>query len=74
MKVKEIMKKYNMSFNINNNQKIELKQTKDDGSIFVITKDNSKTETTRIISAGDFITMLNWYTYQKSIGNANLEF
>ena len=66
----------NISFDINNNQTIEVEQTKHNGSLLVVTKDSKGKEQTNTlnISNGDFITMLNWYRYQKEKGNVNLSF
>jgi hypothetical protein len=59
-----------MSFEVNNGRVIETVQFKHDGSISII-KYNSKGDQeadTFCISAGDFITMLNWYKYEKERG------
>lgn len=61
---------------INNGQVLEIEQPKENGNIY-ITKKNSKgeqQENTFSISAGDFVTMLNWYRYQKEKGNNTLDF
>ena len=34
----------------------------------------SQPEAVQTISGGDFVTLLNWYCYQKSIGNNDLIF
>jgi hypothetical protein len=60
---------------VNNQRKIEVFQAMEDGHIYVNTIDSEgKQESSDIIKAGDFVTMLNWYRYQKSIGNVNLSF
>lgn len=64
------------SFNVNNGRIIELTQSEHDGSIS-ITKYNSKgnpEKDVETISADDFITVLNWYQYEKGKGNHNLDF
>ena len=63
-------------FYVNNGRKLEVFQAREDGSVYVITYDSKweKEGSTEIISPGDFITMLNWYRYQKSNGDGNLTF
>jgi hypothetical protein len=64
-----------MIFKVNNNRIIEVDQLYDDGLISIVTLDSkNEIESTETISAGDFITMLNWYRYQKRTGNKTLEF
>lgn len=61
---------------VNNNQFLEIEQHKENESIYV-TKKNShgeQQENTFSISAGDFVTMLNWYRYQKEKRNITLYF
>jgi len=64
-----------MNFEVNNGRTIEVFQAREDGPVYAITKDSKgKEESTESISAGDFVTMLNWYRYQKGEGNVNLSF
>jgi hypothetical protein len=64
-----------MTFKVNNGRTIEVFQARDDGPVYVTRYDsNGKKESSEIISAGDFVTMLNWYRYQKENGNENLNF
>jgi hypothetical protein len=65
-----------MNFKVNNGRSIEVFQARNDGPVYATTLNSNKEEegNTEIISAGDFITMLNWYRYQKDIGNTNLSF
>lgn len=64
-----------MTFKVNNGRTIEVFQARDDGPVYVTRYDsNGKKESGDIISAGDFVTMLNWYRYQKENGNENLNF
>lgn len=64
-----------MVFEVNNGRQIEVFQLNKDGPIYIFTKGaDENTESTESISAGDFITMLNWYRYQKDNGNTNLSF
>jgi len=64
-----------MTFKVNNGRTIEVFQARDDGPVYVTRYDgNGKKESSDIISAGDFVTMLNWYRYQKENGNENLNF
>ncbi len=64
-----------MTFKVNNGRTIEVFQARDYGHVYV-TRYYSKgeKESGDIISAGDFVTMLNWYRYQKENGNENLNF
>jgi len=65
-----------LSFDVNNGSIIELAQFKHDGSVSMTkydSKGNQETNT-ESISAGDFITMLNWYRYEKEKGNHSLNF
>lgn len=64
-----------MNFEANNGRVIEVFQARNDGPVYATTLDSKgEKESTEIISAGDFITMLNWYRYQKDSGNTNLSF
>lgn len=65
-----------MEFEINNQQILAVNQ-KDgfDSAVIVETLDNKDmTLGEYAIEPGDFIQMLNWYRYQKSIGNDDLYF
>lgn len=60
---------------VNNGQVLEIAQRNNNGEINVIKTDNQGYNVEAFsISAGDFVTMLNWYRYQKETGNTNLEF
>jgi hypothetical protein len=50
-----------ISFDVNNGGKLEVCQTKHDGSIKVSTGENNEYN----ISAGDFVMLLNYYSYVK---------
>jgi len=65
-----------LSFDVNNGSIIELAQFKHDGSVSMTTYDSKGNQETNTesISAGDFITMLNWYRYEKGKGNHSLNF
>ena len=64
-----------MTFKVNNGRTIEVFQARDDGPVYVMRYDSKgEKESGDIISAGDFVTMLNWYRYQKENGNENLNF
>ncbi len=64
-----------MNFEVNNGQTIEVFQARNDGPVYVTTLDSKgQKEIPYSISAGDFVTMLNWYRYQKDSGNINLSF
>ena len=65
-----------MSFEVNNGSIIEATQFKHDGSISITKYDSKGNQeaSTFNISAGDFITMLNWYRYEKGKGNHSLDF
>jgi hypothetical protein len=60
---------------VNNQRELHLTQTVADGPTYLtaIGGDES-TEYIMAISAGDFVTMLNWYRHQKNTGNASLHF
>lgn len=65
-----------MEFEINNQQILVVNQ-KDgfDSAVIVETLDNKDmTLNEYAIEPSDFIQMLNWYRYQKSIGNDDLDF
>jgi len=72
--------KGDVSLASNNQRQIVLEQARSDGAIAVTvwgapTKDGIKPrETEYSISPGDFVSMLNWYRYQKNHGNKNLMF
>jgi hypothetical protein len=65
-----------ISFNVNNGSIIELVQFNHDGSISITKYDSkgNRETNTECITAGDFITMLNWYRYEKGKGNHSLNF
>lgn len=50
-----------ISFDVNNGGKLEVCQAKHDGSIKVSTGENNEYN----ISAGDFVMLLNYYSYVK---------
>lgn len=50
-----------LSFNVNNNNKLTVSQSVHDGNV-IVTHGNGNTE---IITAGDFVMLLNLYTYIK---------
>lgn len=65
----------NMNFEVTNGRSIEVFQVRNDGPVYVSTLDSKgQKESAESISAGDFVTMLNWYRYQKDSGNTNLSF
>ena len=67
------MKKSNskmISFDINNGGILTVHQDGHDTEINVFSTNTG----TYKISPGDFVTMLNWYRYQKENGNENLDF
>jgi hypothetical protein len=64
-----------MIFEVNNGRRIKVFQARDDGPVYLVTYDGSgKRESTDSIKPGDFVTMLNWYRYQKEQGNDGLTF
>mgnify|MGYP001317691028 CR=1 FL=1 len=64
-----------MKFKVNNGRTIEIFQTREEGPVYVTTCDSKgDRESNEIISPEDFVMMLNWYRYQKEIGNENLNF
>lgn len=70
------MPKFNPNWiEINNQQWLDVQP--DNGRITVYKRDSHgvvQEDETVYIQHGDFVTMLNWYSYQKRIGNKNLEF
>lgn len=65
-----------MILNINNGRQLEVYQDRvEDGPVCVATIDNKGLgEGIYFIKPEDFVTMLNWYSYQKAHGNENLTF
>lgn len=65
-----------IKININNGLVLEIEQPKENNSIYVTKKDSQgrQQENTFNISASDFVTMLNWYRYQKENENISLNF
>ncbi|MDR3560511.1 MAG: hypothetical protein P4N59_03580 [Negativicutes bacterium] len=64
-----------MVFEVNNGRKLSVFQARDDGPVYVTTLDSKgNEEMVESINPGDFVTMVNWYRYQKEIGNADLTF
>lgn len=63
-----------MLFDINNQQIMNVTQAEPDGPVRVAVCYEDKIEKEFAVSAGDFVTMLNWYRYQKDHGNENLMF
>lgn len=64
-----------MTFEVNNGRKLSVFQARDDGPVYVVTLDGKgNEELVESIKPGDFVTMVNWYRYQKSEGNASLQF
>ncbi len=69
-----------MEFEVNNGRKIVLEQAEPDGLVNVTTWEAPGDDGVRdceseyTISPGDFVMMLNWYRYQKDIGNTCLDF
>ena len=59
-----------ISFYINNGGTLTIQQIRHDDKLEVV---SSNTDSFNI-SAGDFITMINWYRYQKEHGNERLDF
>ena len=59
-----------ISFDTNNGGILTVHQDKHDNQLEVMSSNIG----TFYISAADFVSMLNWYRYQKDIGNKNLEF
>jgi len=64
-----------MNFEVSNGRKIKVSQAKTDYPLYVTTFDGrGVAENIYTISACDFVTMLNWYRYQKDNGNKRLDF
>lgn len=59
-----------ISFNVNNGGTLTVHQDKHDEQLEVMSSNTGIFN----ISAGDFITMINWYRYQKENGNERLDF
>ena len=70
---KKVMNKNELNITVNNGIILGVELDNEGQKIIITEKDNNKTAKTEI-TAADFITMLNWYTYQKQIGNKNLMF
>jgi len=74
------LKEDKMEFCVNNERKINLEQDRPDGPVNVTiwaapsADGTCDCEDEYIISPGDFVTMLNWYRYQKETGNTDLSF
>ena len=62
--------------NINNSRIMSLTQHQCDGDITLTTcgAGTGDIDHEETISAGDMVTLLNWYRYQKANGNTNLTF
>ena len=69
-----------MEFKVNNGRTIKLEQSEPDGPVSVTTWEapdrdgNVGCDSEYTISPGDFVMMLNWYRYQKRMGNTDLNF
>ena len=63
-----------ISFDVNNKGILTLEQQEHDGEVLLCRIDNNHITSHETINAGDFVTILNWYRYQKDIGNDRLEF
>ena len=64
-----------MEFEINNQQILVVKQYGQDKPVKVeILNSMDEVDKEYTITPEDFVTMLNWYQYQKSSGNDNLNF
>ncbi len=68
-----------ISFEVNNNGLMQLEQPEHDRDVTVTVWDCGDDGIREVrrelkISPGDFITMLNWYAYQKENGNYDLCF
>ena len=73
------MENSNIEFNVNNQRKIQLEQSKRDGDVTVTVwsaEHNGirEVENEYKINPGDFVMILNWYRYQKENGNPDLNF
>ena len=64
----------NITLNINNGMRLEMTQATPDGMIEVQRMDGDTVDNTFTVSAGDMVTLLNWFRYQKDNGNINLTF
>lgn len=69
----------NITIDVNNQGTLTMEQAEHDQAIEVIVWDSEKDGARavrhgEIISAGDMVTLLNWYRYQKDNGNINLTF
>ena len=68
-----------ITIEVNNQGTLTMEQAEHDKAIEVIVWDSEKDGVRavwriEIISAGDMVTLLNWYRYQKDSGNTNLMF
>jgi hypothetical protein len=77
MKGERMMNK--ITIEVNNQGTLTMEQAEHDKAIEVIVWDSEKdgaraVRHSEIISAGDMVTLLNWYRYQKDNGNTNLTF
>lgn len=63
-----------ISLEINNGRHMVLNQYHHDGAIHVMTANKLSVDSEFTISAGDMVTMINWYRHQKGVGNDNLSF
>lgn len=59
-----------ISFDINNKGYLTVHQDEHDSALEIFSTNTG----TFYIEAGDFITMLNWYRYQKENGNETLDY
>ena len=64
----------NITLNINNGMRLEMTQATLDGMIEVQRMEGDTVDNTFTVSAGDMVTLLNWFRYQKDNGNINLTF
>lgn len=68
-----------IQINVNNRGTMEISQAEHDGAINVTVWDAEHDGIKDVrsecnISAGDMVTLINWYRYQKDNGNTNLSF
>lgn len=63
-----------MLFEINNQLDLVITQAEPDGPVRVAICYEGSIEKEFVISAPDFVTMLNWYRYQKDHDNESLSF
>lgn len=73
------MENSNIEFNVNNQRKIQLEQSRRDGDVTVTVWSAERNGIREVeneykINPGDFVMMLNWYRYQKENGNPDLSF